>query len=184
MVTNGRPMSGLLVGSTALILLVGALAMVVARTATVVGAGAQEEEGFLYAAKFACVDEVGPPENGLGAPVIPARYRTVVNVHNPQRDGVEFQKKAVVAFSQRAQERGPISDWKDEGLGPDEALAVDCLDIRELLGGDQRVGDGFLVIESKLPLDVVAVYTTESVGIETRGGEPGSGPTRHGRSRC
>jgi hypothetical protein len=41
-----------------------------------------------------------------------------------------------------------------------------------LLGGDQRVGDGFVVIESRLPLDVVAVYTTEVVGIDVEYVQP------------
>ena len=154
----------------ALILTIGVMAGVLATRPTPVdgaaGLAAQEAEGFMYTAKFACVEEVGPPEGQPGGvPFIPARYRTAVNIHNPQLDDVSFRKKAVVAFSQASEERGPISEWRDERLRSDEALDVDCLDVQKLLGGTQPIGDGFVVIESKVPLDVVAVYTTEGAGL-------------------
>jgi hypothetical protein len=160
-----------IVACLALVLTVGVLASIVAPRPTpgdgAAGAAAQEAEGFLYTVKFTCVEEVGPPEGAPGGvPFVPARYRTAVNIHNPQRDDVGFRKKAVVAFSQGSEKRGIISEWRDERLKADEALDVDCLDIQKLLQGSQPVGDGFVVIESKVPLDVVAVYTTEGAGID------------------
>lgn len=173
MSANHHVRSGVLVAAVAIVAAISIVAMVaISRPAAAGGPAGQIEEGFQYAAKFACFNEVGPAEGSLGEPVVPAQYRTVVNVHNPQRDDVEFQKKAVVAFAERSQERGPVSEWREERLRADEALAVDCLDVRELLGGDQRVGDGFVVIESRLPLDVVAVYTTEAVGIDVEYVQP------------
>jgi hypothetical protein len=155
----------------ALILAVGVIASIVTgRPSPVDGAtslAAQVEEGFMYTVKFACVEEVGPAEADFGGiPFLPARYRTAVNIHNPQRDDVSFQKKAVVALSQGSGEHGFISEWQEERLRSDDALDVDCRDIQKLLGGTQPVGDGFVVIESQLPLDVVAVYTTEGAGID------------------
>jgi len=75
---------------------------------------------------------------------------------------VDFRKKAVVALSQESERRGIISDWREERLESDAALDVDCVDIRKLLGGGQPVGDGFVVVESRVPLDVVAVYTSDA----------------------
>jgi hypothetical protein len=161
-----------IVSCVALVLIVGVIASIVAARPTPVdgaaGLAAQEDEGFMYTVKFTCVEEVGPPEADFGGvPFVPAQYRTAVNIHNPQREGFEFRKKAVVALSQGSQERGIISEWQDEQLRSDEALDVDCLDIAKLLQGTQPVGDGFVVIESRWPLDVVAVYTTtEGAGID------------------
>jgi hypothetical protein len=156
-----------IVASVALVLTVGVLASIGAARPTPVdgaaGPAAQFKEGYMYTVKFACVDEVGPPEGSPGGvPFVPARYRTAVNIHNPQRSGVDFRKKAVVALSQESERRGLISDWRDEHLDSDAALDVDCLDIQKLLQGGQPVGDGFVVIESRVPLDVVAVYTSDA----------------------
>jgi hypothetical protein len=160
-----------IVSCVALILTVGVLAGLMAMRPTPVdsaaGPAALQEQSFMYTVKFACVKEVGPPEADFGGvPFVPAQYRTAVNIHNPQRDDVSFQKKAVVALSQGSEKRGIISEWREERLKSDEALDVDCLDIQKLLGGTQPVGDGFVVIESRFPLDVVAVYTTEQAGID------------------
>jgi len=160
-----------IVACVVLAVTVGVIAsMVAGRPISVDGAAgpaAQIDAGFMYTVKFTCVEEVGPPEGKPGgAPFMPARYRTAINIHNPQRDDVNFDKKAVVAFSQESEERGIISEWRQERLRSDEALDVDCVDIAQLLGGGQPIGDGFVVIESRLPLDVVAVYTTEGAGID------------------
>ena len=44
-------------------------------------------------------------------------------------------------------------------LGPDEALEIDCPDISKLAHTDAGFLKGFVVIESEVELDVVAVYT-------------------------
>jgi hypothetical protein len=116
---------------------------------------AQVDEGFMYTAAFACVREVGPFDPAF----MPGEYRTTVNVHNPQRHEVSFLKKAVIANSEETQERGIISDYREDVLRPDDALAIDCTTIISLLAQQPSVGNGFVVIESKEPLDVVAVYT-------------------------
>ncbi len=120
-------------------------------------------KSFTYAVKFTCVNEVGPAANGDEVPFVPAVYRTVVNVHNPHDQTVTFTKKAVLARSQDLP-RGPITIREIEDLAPHQALAVDCIDIQKnLFGGLQPIGDGFLVIESSVELNVVAVYTTLSI---------------------
>jgi hypothetical protein len=54
---------------------------------------------------------------------------------------------------------GPISKFKRSKLGPDEAAKVDCSAIRDFGINAIHGVEGFLVIESDLSLDVIAVYT-------------------------
>jgi hypothetical protein len=109
---------------------------------------------FQYAAKFVCgkasADELAP-----GA------YFTAINVHNPTEHDVEFRKKIAVAG--RREEPGLVSEFFDARLGPDEALEIDCPDIRELARADSDLLKGFVVLESDVELDVVIVYTAAAV---------------------
>jgi len=116
-----------------------------------------------YAAKFVC----GPAVSD--ADVVRGLYSTAVNIHNPLlKEAVQFTKTAVIAFPERKKERGPISPKVTETLKPNEAMYVDCTDIRLLFGTGVELPrhiEGFLVIEtpaldiSSDPLDVVAKYT-------------------------
>src|SRR5687767_14072450 len=78
---------------------------------------------FQYAAKFVC----GRSEGDV---VAPGAYFTAVNVHNPTEREVEFSKKFVVALPR--ERSGHVSEeFFDAKLGPDEALEIDCPEIRE-----------------------------------------------------
>ena len=138
-----------------------------------------------YAAKFVC-GAGGTPDLPLTAH---GKYRTIINVHNPHylRDvagapiPVTFFKKVVVAKPQDEPRVRP-SCKQQEILLDDEALAIDCGNIKALLN---LTGlpitpqiEGFVVIEVPpgqqdpgLPpprLDVVALYTARSnVGSST-----------------
>jgi hypothetical protein len=120
---------------------------------------------YTYAVKFVCVPEVGPATTDSAVPFVPALHRTVINVHNFTDGKIELEKKAVLARSED-EERGPISKKITDVLESNQALFIDCLDIFELLdnqlpGPPFPAGDGFVVIESRVKLDVAAVYTTE-----------------------
>ncbi len=117
----------------------------------------EEQQLYVYPAKFVCMPEVGPD---AGA-VQPGQYRTVINVHNPSEEDLVLRKHAVIARSED-QKRGPLSLAVEDSLAPGQALSVDCQDIHGLFGGGQAIGDGFLVIRSEQPLDVSAVYTATS----------------------
>ena len=54
---------------------------------------------------------------------------------------------------------GQISDFKKSKLDPDEAAKVDCSAIAGFGIHAIHGVEGFLVIESDLSLDVIAVYT-------------------------
>ena len=132
---------------------------------------------FQYAVKFVCGSADGgvppppePRESPETASGILARgvYFTAVNVHNPTNKEIEFRKKFALALPR--QQPGPICPRPSEEplrtrLGPDQALEIDCPEIRdrifECIGPKFPIDflKGFVVIESDVELDVVAVYT-------------------------
>lgn len=103
-----------------------------------------------YAAKFV----IG---KSAGKIVAPGAYFTAVNVHNPLYRDVRFRVKVAVALP--GFKPGPVSPFREVGLGPDEALEIDNPDIVKLAGQRAAFLKGFVVIESETELDVVAVYT-------------------------
>jgi hypothetical protein len=113
--------------------------------------------GFEYAVKFVC----GAPE----VPVVaPGQYFTAINVHNPSPRPAYFRKKIAVALP--GEKAGRVSRFFEAQLKSDEALEIDCQDI--LQHAEQKgFLKGFVVIESPLELDVVAVYTAGHPQVET-----------------
>jgi hypothetical protein len=72
-------------------------------------------------------------------------------------------KKAVLALTQDKEPRNP-SDKLPVEIGPDGAFEVDCREILQWLNlPPDQFATGFVVIESPVRLDVVAVYTTEGL---------------------
>jgi len=117
---------------------------------------------FQYAVKFLCTSNI-PGTSQTTTSLLPGSYVTVVNIHNPNPDVAGFRMKLAVSTST---EINPplISSFIKERLRPDQATKVDCSRIREF--GLQLIHgfEGFLVIESTLSLDVVAVYTAAKNG--------------------
>jgi hypothetical protein len=111
---------------------------------------------FQYATKFVC-------GKSAGEVVAPGVYFTAVNVHNPTDTAVGLRVKVAVALP--GLQPGPVSQFYDAKLEPDEALEIDCPDISnpEIFKFEKPIKAGFLkgfvVIESNVELDVVAVYT-------------------------
>ena len=83
--------------------------------------------------------------------------KTAINVHNPTDREIEFRKKFAVALPR--EESGKESEFFDAKLVPDGALEIDCPEIRERTDREADFLKGFVVIESDVELDVVAVYT-------------------------
>jgi len=113
-----------------------------------------------YAAKFVCgpMTRVQLEREHLGAQAAEGTYYTAVNVHNPTDRRAGFRVKVAVARPDG--KPGRISRFFDMVLGPDEALSIDCNEVARFL--DLKYGEfieGFVVIESDVELDVVAVYT-------------------------
>jgi hypothetical protein len=119
--------------------------------------GSAQLRGFEYAVKFVCGKPVLPV-------VAPGEYFTAINVHNPSPQPVSFRKKIAVALP--GEKPGRISRFFQAQLKSDEALEIDCQDI---LRHADETGflKGFVVIETPLELDVVAVYTAGHPAVET-----------------
>jgi hypothetical protein len=118
---------------------------------------------FEYAVKFIC----GRTDGEILAPGV---YYTAINVHNPTNTAVGLRKKFAVALP--SERSAPPTRFYDARLGPDEALEIDCPDIVRHLqeaGMDGPFFKGFAIIQSKVELDVVAVYTAAGAdrGVET-----------------
>ncbi len=116
-----------------------------------------------YAAKFVC----GVQDDPATLRLVRGVYGSVVNVHNPWDRDAPFYKKVAVAYPPAAQRAGDIRFMGKDLLRYDEALKVDCEDIRaRAFGGAFPTGvvEGFVVIQSFDSLDVTAVLTTGALG--------------------
>ena len=121
---------------------------------------------FEYAAKLVCGLHRDPRDKRL----IRGAYATTINIHNPNDVEVEFFKKLALTFPPAEQRPGEVIRISEDRLGPDQALAVDCMDIqRQVFQGTLPAPyiEGFVIIQSKLSLDVSAVYT--SAGVDSQG---------------
>lgn len=118
------------------------------------------DEVFIYSAKFVCGLSVDDSSNFS---VVRGKYRTVVNIHNFSDTTITVWKKAILALPQ-FQNPMPPSEKMPVTIGPDGAFEVDCREIAQWLNlPPNQFATGFVVIESRFKLDVVAVYTVEGL---------------------
>lgn len=113
-------------------------------------AGMSQERRIEYAVKIVC----GTPDR---AALASGAYYTAINIHNPGSETVQFRQK--LALTREGQQPGPISDFWDGALKPDQALEIDCNDMIRRAPLRTRFLKGFAVIQSPSDLDIVAVYT-------------------------
>ena len=112
---------------------------------------------FIYSTKIVCVPELGPAFPAL----ISGRYKTAVNVHNPNNDPANITKWLTLSPPQG---QPPITGSQiQETLGPWYAFDIDCPHMKNDFGLPQGAqttgGKGFLVVQSDVELDVAAIYT-------------------------
>ncbi len=117
---------------------------------------------FQYSAKVLCSMLATFSDGFLGEGV----YRTVINIHNPTDNKVTFTRKFAVSRSLETPfGEFSVTPYKMAVIEPDDALVIDCFAISNFfcpIDGvciDFTAIDGFLVINSPVELDVVAVYT-------------------------
>lgn len=112
---------------------------------------------FQYAVKLVC-GVVVAPAGGAPTPVAPGRYWTAINIHNPDKcHEARFRWKVAVAEPGKA---GPVSKYRTLILGPDMALEIDCPQVAQTFPPPPPAFvKGYVVIESDIELDVVAVYS-------------------------
>ncbi len=114
------------------------------------------QDSLEYAVKFVC-GKVGLPSLFS---IAPGSYFTDINIHNPNRDSLVFRVKYA---KDSIGIGGPISPWGKLFLRYDQALNVNCQMIRKSLHTGAFM-EGYAVFASRLPLDVVGVYTAAGVG--------------------
>lgn len=120
------------------------------------------ETEYQYAAKVVC-SLLLPHQDGTLAR---GTYRTIVNIHNPTNKPITIAAKVALA-TEFGSEPGPFSvtPFKKAELQPDGAVELSCFNIAGYfcpIDGvcvDFAFLEGFLVIKSPEPLDVVGVYT-------------------------
>ncbi len=110
-----------------------------------------------YAVKFVC----GRTLSSARPQAATGNYYTMINIHNPGRP-LEVSHKVVLAAV--LGERGGMTGFStDIGLRYDEAVDLDCPWIaRQLAAAGIRapgLSTGFVVLQARQELDVVAVYT-------------------------
>jgi hypothetical protein len=119
------------------------------------------EVKFQYAAKAVCGNF---DDSSLSRGI----YRTAINVHNPTEETVNLAKKVALA-AREGEPPGQFSvmPFHKASLNPDAAFEIDCQDIANFfcpIGEPPVCIDfifikGFVVINSPVELDVVAVHT-------------------------
>ena len=115
------------------------------------GGKEKRDKLFRYSVKFVCGCSKGDV-------VASGRYWTAINVRNTSDEEIRFRKRFSVALPN--ERPGNVSKVTRNKLGAYEALEIDCEDIaHHTKMPDGCFIKGFAVIESKVELDVVAVYT-------------------------
>jgi hypothetical protein len=110
----------------------------------------REMANFKYAVKFVCGESDGKI-------LAPGAYWTAINVGNPNDNRVVLRKRFSIALPK--ERPGPVSKFFEAKLGPHQAFEIDCPDIFKHTETGEDFIKGFVIIESKVELDVVAVYT-------------------------
>ena len=124
--------------------------------------GAEAKSDYQYASKLICAA-------GDSNVALPGIYRAAVNIHNPGYESVDFRYKFATAEQARD---GNISYFTDSKIGPDGAQYFNCENVQKIAGAAEPI-DGFFVIESREPLDVVTYYSAggekavEAIEVET-----------------
>jgi len=123
---------------------------------------------FQYAAKFIC----GKSPLGKLQVLAQGTYFTSINIHNPFTVRANLKMKVAI---ERLDDESTITPFPDIQIPAEKAVDFSCRDIAKNIGvvfagtgfdtNTKKVfAKGFVIIESRTELDVVAVYTTGTAG--------------------
>ncbi|MES9972418.1 MAG: hypothetical protein ABW092_20485 [Candidatus Thiodiazotropha sp.] len=147
----------------------------------------KKETVYKYAAKLVCGIQDDPADMRLAR----GFYATTINIHNPNEKKVKFKKSLSLTYPPPKQRPGKVIPIAEDRLGPDQALAVDCIDIRQRLfpsGFPRPYIEGFVTLVAQKSLDVTAVYTSRAldqrVCCEPQGKCGGKRKVCHGHNKC
>ncbi len=116
---------------------------------------------FRYAAKFAC--GVIPAPSKAGDLLVPGRFLTTINVHNPHEGDVTIRKR--FSFGLGFEQQGPLSQGFSTTLGSARTIDIQCADILNHSNNPQA-NTGYALIESPVELDVVSLYSAANATSE------------------
>ncbi len=128
---------------------------------------------YVYSVKFTCGQQSGSDDD-----VVTGVYRTNINVHNPQNWPVHFQTQVVLPDN--ATPTGQTS-LVTQNLSSGHALFIDCYTTDPLSIASQLSAnspsitapstefEGFVVIQSPAPLDVIGKYEGRGAAASLRG---------------
>ena len=122
----------------------------------------------VYSVKFVCGQQNVPNVGPVPSSFVPGRYRTAINLHNPEPYSVQFTVRGV-----RTQSAYPPSTGAHSGpsvpefLGAGQGLEISCEDIMTSIDETNRdifvnlLFTGFVIIQTnqRNDLDVAGVYT-------------------------
>ena len=120
-------------------------------------ANAQAPFRFQYVAKIVCGTPTSRDTSRFQIVVQP--YATVINVYSPT-DTAQIWKKLALGYPEGNERPGALIPFATDTLLPGRAFAIDCRDVaRNARQRPSSFFDGFVIILSSGPLDVVGVYT-------------------------
>jgi hypothetical protein len=124
---------------------------------------------FVYSVKFVCGQQAEPSApDPISSSFVPGRFRTAINIHNPQSRSVSFTTTGVRTQSNFPPSTGPHTGTPvAASLGADQGGELSCEDVMTSIDESNKdifvnfTFTGFVVIRASDELDVVGVYTAE-----------------------
>ncbi|MEE9442361.1 MAG: CARDB domain-containing protein [candidate division Zixibacteria bacterium] len=114
---------------------------------------------YKYTVKFICGKEGGKI-------LAPGAYWTAINVLNANDSTALYRKKFAIALP--GEKPGPATDFFKSELPPGTAMEIDCDDIRNHTRSREDFIKGFVILESMVKLDIVAVYSVADLNGEVK----------------
>lgn len=124
-----------------------------------ISAPPQIEAHHEYPAKFVCGEQSILNNYRL----LQGVYGTTINIHNPNDTLNRYYAKLALSYPPIAREPGGIYTIGVDQLQYDQAIKIDCDRVRRELfpqGFPSGNIEGFVVLQSELPLDIAGVYTS------------------------
>jgi len=122
----------------------------------------------VYSVKFVCGQQNAPNGGPVPSSFVPGRYRTAINIHNPEPYPVQFTVRGVRTQSAYpASAGGHVGAPVPTSLAAHEGLELSCEDIMTAIDESYRdifvslLFTGFVIIQTnqRSDLDVAGAYT-------------------------
>jgi len=127
----------------------------------------------VYSIKFVCGQQNVPNIGSVPSSFVPGRYRTAINLHNPEPYSVQFTVRGVRTQSAYPPSAGGhVGAPVPESLGAGQGLEISCEDIMTSIGETNQdifinfLFTGFVTVQTgqRNDLDIVGVYTVTVSG--------------------